>query len=408
MYTNALMGTAMDEWHVWRPAAKEGLDAALEADEYAALACECGEQEAIHEPDSEGQQHLRLVPVRDLGVETLADFLVHPGTYEPCARCACSTLGLEWPPEQAGVEVEDIEDPEYVAKELHEQQAGEMYDERYGDVPEDRVAAKHLEQTSLALGEQHRLKRLDTGEVVEATVVESDAPEVLDDGETLYHVVAYASEGEALEQALGAAFDRVRINQQSQPMHLFLRGQTETALCGITAEAANLQNTDTDEVPQDPVFPAENNFDTLEGLLEQWQEGPPYYCEDCGEALRQQTATLRGFSEDAQRRFAAGHGRAQGEDCEDTYALTDEDRQEFEERFGQGPAAPGAVHPNCRSGHQPIRDATIEVANDLEQQAKQQVPQVGSQEVEFSVTVEAEDAEELRRFLQDRAAEDSR
>lgn len=133
MYTNALMGTALDRRHVWRPAAKDGLERALEQDEYAALACECGEQEAIHEPDSEGQQHLRLVAVRDLGVETLADFLVHPGTSEQCARCAASTLGMEWPPEQAGVEVEDVEDPEYVAKEVHEQRAARMYEERYGD-----------------------------------------------------------------------------------------------------------------------------------------------------------------------------------------------------------------------------------------------------------------------------------
>ena len=133
MYTNALMGTALDRRHVWKPAAKDGLERALAQDEYAALACECGEQQAIHEPDSEGQQHLRLVPVRDLGVETLADFLVHPGTSEQCARCAASTLGMEWPPEQAGVEVEDVEDPEYVAKEVHEQRAARMYEERYGD-----------------------------------------------------------------------------------------------------------------------------------------------------------------------------------------------------------------------------------------------------------------------------------
>jgi hypothetical protein len=170
MYTNALLGTTMDKRHVWRPAAKEGLDAALEADEYAALACECGQQEAMQKPDSEGQQHLRLVPVRDLNVETLADFLVHPGTSEPCARCACSTLGLEWPPERASVKVEEmhpghwtLDDPEYVAKEQHARQAGQAYLRRHAD---------HEQESGEGSADppQHPNARCDTVPVVDAEV----------------------------------------------------------------------------------------------------------------------------------------------------------------------------------------------------------------------------------------------
>ena len=138
LYTNALMGTAMDERHTWTHAGQQRLEGAQERDEFEQVFAHCGSTSAIHEAGQPEQHALRLVPVRDLGVETLADFLVHPGTCEVCARTVAQNLGLGWPPEQAGVEVEDISDPEYVAKEQHEQAAAAMYDERYGLTDEER------------------------------------------------------------------------------------------------------------------------------------------------------------------------------------------------------------------------------------------------------------------------------
>lgn len=79
------------------------------------------------------------------------------------------------------------------------------------DVDPAHVAARHLEQTTLALGEQHRLKRLDTGEVVEATVVETTPEAILDDGDTLYEVVQDAREDE--QYALSDE-DRERFQQE--------------------------------------------------------------------------------------------------------------------------------------------------------------------------------------------------
>lgn len=156
-------------------------------------------------------------------------------------------------------------------------------------VEDGHVPARHLEQTTLALGEQHRLKRLDTGDVVEATVVESDAPEVLDDGDTLYEVVQNAYEDER-------------------------------------------------------------------------------------------------------------------------YALTDEDRERFEQEHGS-PQYAAFVEYGRDDQHGPARvvDTDISVASDVEQAGRQHLG-VGQQEVEFSVDVELdqEQAEKLAGWLGDRAAEDGR
>ena len=319
MYTNSLLGTAYDERHVWRPAAQQRLEQAKHDGAYADVPCECGEVSAIFEPGDEQQYSLLLVPVQAYDVGTLLEFMVHDDTCDECNSEVRDLLGweqdwLEQVHEGAFTLAdtqEELEEPEQAQKRYHQQQAGEMYDERYSErVDEGEVPAKHLEQTTLALGEQHRIRRLDTGDIVEATVVQSDHPERLDDGDTVYCVVEYSDEDQAaLTEALDAALNRCRINSYGKPMHALLRGR-DSSVCGVPLDGM-ADPGEVDDGETQGTWPASEGWDSLGGLLDDWLEGGnSMYCTECAKGLAEQTDTLRGFSEDALLRFARGHERA--------------------------------------------------------------------------------------------------
>lgn len=403
MYTNSLLGTAYDERHVWRPAAQERLEQAKHDGVYADVPCECGEVSAVFEPGDDQQHSLLLLHVREYEVGSLAEFLAHPDT---CGRCVAKTenllgIGAQVDEVREGFPANDsgLEEPERAHTRHHQQRAGEMYDERYSGLSEDLVPAKHLEQSTLALGEQHRVRRQDTGEVVEATVVDSDQPEVLDDGETLYQVVAYSGEGqdalqEAAQQAQDAALSRLSINSYGKPMHLFVRGRGETAACGQALDGIEIPNNIDPE--QQDTFRASEDFDTLEDVLDVFETpGDAMYCQECAAEVRQQAETVLDMGKDALREW-------QAPEDERTSDVADSPQYAAFVEYGR------------EGQHGPARvvDTEISVASDLREAGRQHLAgqQVGrvQHEVEVEVEVDPEDAERLSGWLADRAAEDSR
>ena len=262
MYTNSLLGTAYDVRHVWRPAAQERLEQAKHDGVYAEVPSECGEVSAIFEPGDEQQYALLLVPVREYDVPCLPAFLHHDATCQACGQAALDLVGLADPETEERLyegayslkdTSRDLEEPEQAVQRYHQQETAEVRRQWYDEAEDE--------------------------------------------------------DSQALQEALNAALGRCRINSYGSPMHVFLRGQGEPAVCG--ERLAEVPLPDSTDPGQQGLFDARNNYDTLGGLLEDWlPDGNDAYCTECAKGLAEQTDTLRGFTEDALLRYARGHERA--------------------------------------------------------------------------------------------------
>lgn len=251
MYTNSILGTAVDERHVWYVQQQRALAEAREQGEYHVEGCACGQEDAVVHDSQNGD---RLVPIKEFDVSSIGAFLANDECCERCAQVVAERLNLDWDwyveaPENGG-STSALDEPDWVAQHYHENGVEEVRSQWYDEAEDE--------------------------------------------------------DSQALQKALNAALGRVNVNSYGKPMHAFLQGR-DGALCGERLEAIEW---DGDE--EQGTWPASEGWDTLGELLDQWLPGGnSMYCTECAKGLAEQTDTLRGFQEDALERFAAGHQRAQ-------------------------------------------------------------------------------------------------
>lgn len=299
MYTNALHG-ARGERHVWYVEQQRALARAREQGVEAALASACTREHVYvlnaHTGDS-------LVPIRDLGVGSLAEFLARGDTCEACAEAVVERTGMDW----------DDYDGAFTFGETHEalgDPAWVEWAERRR--PGEAVAVSKMPPHDLA--DEVLVERPD-GTRVEAVVVEAEHPEVVDDGQETYVLAGTHQDGggaahhdEMHEVARQVYLERLTINSYTQPIHFFLDDEGE-AYCGITAKQANQQypaKQANQQYRSASTFPAEENHEDMDALVEALRYDADF-CEACTERVMAHLRELEKLEPSALARYATGH-----------------------------------------------------------------------------------------------------
>jgi len=329
MYTSALLGTAVDERHIWYARQQQRLEAAEEQDVDADVPALCGEATAVHEGGQPEQQPLVLVPIRAYNVSTLAEFLANGRVCETCQATVVEDTGFDWDDYEGEFTVNDachLEPPDWVTDTFHVDGVGQVRDQWYEQAP--------------------------------------------------------TADDQNLQEALNAAVGRVQINKHGTPMHLFKRGDGRISLCGtglddIPVEASTIP-------VRQGLFPADDNYDTLGALLDDWlPERNAPFCTECALLLAEETDVLSGLTRDALEKYARQHYEGW-----------------FTDAVGDGSGSQ-PQHLNARCDIGSITDAQGQVQGGVfKDTSGQQGLDVG-QQVEFNIDVEGQVAERVKRLFGD-------